>query len=562
MWDLSCRDWETRIRAGLSLVPKLPLNDADVKRTVGIFDKLRLPDVPDQPRMAEAAGEWFREIIAALLGSIDPVTGWRMVRELFLLVAKKNSKTTNGAALMMTALIDNRRPRADFLLTGPTKEVADLAFSQAVGMIEADDEGFLKKRMHVQENVKTITDLKTKAKLKIKAFDSSVLTGGKLAGALIDELHEIAKIPGAARIIGQIRGGMMPIPEAFLAFITTQSDEVPRGAFKAELQVARAIRDGRARGAMLPVLYEFPDEIASDQTLWADSSNWRMVLPNVGRSVHVPRLVEDYETALLKGPDEVARFASQHLNIEIGLGLKSDRWAGAEFWLGCEDEELTFEALLKRSEVVVLGIDGGGLDDLLGFTALGRERGTRRWLSWSKAWAHEIVLERRKQEASRLRDFDEAGELVIVKTPGADVEEVADLVMEADASGVLAEKQCIGVDSVGITDVVDALTGRNFAFERIIGIQQGWKLSGAIKTCERKLAGADMVHARSGLMNWCVSNARAEARGNAVLITKQAAGSAKIDPLIALFNAVVLMGTNPQAPGRSVYTAERGLITV
>src|SRR6266568_2279038 len=219
-WDLSRPDWEARLRTGRSLMPDLPLFEAAAQRAVAVFNKLRIPDVVGMPALRDAAGDWFREIVAALFGSLDPVSGERMIREVFALVPKKNAKTTGSAGLMLTALLLNERPRAELVLTGPTQEVSDLAFSQVEGMILADPEGFLQKRMHVQRHLKTVTDRKTQAKLRIKTFDSSVATGPKPVAILIDELHETAKMSNAASIIGQLRGGMVSQPEAFLMFIT------------------------------------------------------------------------------------------------------------------------------------------------------------------------------------------------------------------------------------------------------------------------------------------------------------------------------------------------------
>ncbi|MCW5738379.1 MAG: terminase large subunit [Enhydrobacter sp.] len=534
-------------------MPDLPhLDKGEATRAVAIFNKLRLPDVIGAPALAEAGADWFREIVGALHGSFDLSARERMIREIFLLAPKKSSKTSYAAALMVTTLLMNQRPRAEFLLVAPTVSLAHIAFSQALGMVDKDPDGFLRKRLHVQEHLRKITDRRTKATLEIKAFDTTVLTGVKPTGVLLDELHEIAKVSAAERIIGQLRGGLLPNPEGFLVFITTQSDEPPRGAFRAELMVARAIRDGRAQGAMLPVLYEFPEDIANDSgdpPAWQDSTKWWMVTPNRDRSVTIKRLEDDWAQAKVKGQGEIIRWASQHLNIEIGLALRSDRWVGADHWQRAADTSLTLDALLERSEVIVIGIDGGGLDDLLGMAVLGRDRFTRHWLLWSRAWAHRSVLERRKGEVSVLRDFETAGDLRIVANLGDDIAEIATLAEHVDESGKLGS---VGLDPFGVGAIVDALAEVGIAGnDRVVGITQGWKLTGAIKTAERKLADGTLRHGGCGLMAWAVGNAKVEPRGNAIAITKQASGSAKIDPLMAAFNAVALMAMNPKPVGRS-----------
>lgn len=577
-WDLSRPDWQERIRQGRSLVPDLPLlNRKRADHAVGIYRNLKIPDVPGTPRFSVAGGPWFEEVVAAVHGSWfpdpdNPAAGERFIREIFVLVPKKNAKTTNGAGLMFTTLLLNERPRAEYLLVAPTQQIALLAYGQVVGMIDGLAPR-LRERFHIQDHKKKVTFRDTGAALLIKSFDPKVLTGVKPAGVLVDELHVIAESPIADRVIGQIRGGIVSQPEAFFAFITTQSERPPRGVFKAELEKARKIRDGKATGKMLAVLYEFPDDIALAKKLpdqpyaWEDRRLWHMVTPNNGRSITVERLVEDYETAKLAGEEELRRWASQHLNIEVGLALRSDRWAGADHWETAVDEDLagaelqgvaTLDALLARCEVVCVGGDGGGLDDLLAIAVVGREVGTRDWLHWGHAWAHPSVLERRKKEASALQDFERQGDLTIITELGQDVEAFADIVARCDEAGLLFK---VGLDPIGVGEILDALDVRGIGEDRRVGVSQGYKLSGYIKDAERAVAANRLRHSGQPLMAWAVGNAKTEPKGNAVMVTKQVSGSAKIDPLMALFNAVCLMGMNPEAlGGPSAYESQDILV--
>lgn len=562
MWDLSCPDWADRLREGRSLVPDLPLIMSEAEMGLSIFDELRLPDVVGQPRLGDAAGQWFRDIVRASFGSWDPVKNVRYIRDIFALAPKGSSKTSYGAGLMIDTMVMNRRPRAEALFIGPTQAVSDRAYEQAVGMIDSDPD--LKKRFHPRDHLKTIEDYVTKSEMKVKTFDLNILTGSILIFVLLDEIHLLGRNAHTTKVLRQIRGGIDKTPEGLLLMTTTQSDDIPTGAFKDELRHARRVRDGEFRGKvirpLLPILYEFPKEIATDQEKWQDPTNWPMVMPNLGRPITIDTLVADWQSEKEKGEHAIRIWASQHLNIEIGVGMGADAWAGAEFWHRRADQTLTLEELIRRCDVATIGVDGGGLDDLLGLCVIGREKETRRWLVWCKAWAHEIVLQRRKEIASRLTEFANAGTLGLVDDESADdIEELADIIEQVRDAGLLPEKCAIGADPAGVTEIVDELCRRGFTvgteqeFGDIYSVSQGYKLQPAIKSAEKRLAQGTLIHDGSPLMAWCVGNARAEMKGNGIMITKQAAGSGKIDPVMAMFNAVTLMSLNPEAAGHSVY---------
>jgi phage terminase large subunit-like protein len=134
MWDLSCPDWEDRLREGRSLIPDLPLVESEARLGLRFFAELQLPDVPGLPKMCDAAGEWFRDIVRIGFGSWDPVARVRYIRDIFAMLPKGQSKTTYIAGLLIVVLLMNKRPRAEALFVGPTQAIAENAYDKAVGM--------------------------------------------------------------------------------------------------------------------------------------------------------------------------------------------------------------------------------------------------------------------------------------------------------------------------------------------------------------------------------------------------------------------------------------------
>lgn len=544
-WTTACPDWERRLVRRQPIIPP-PIFVEEAERAVQIFKELRVPDLPGKPRMADCCDEWVLDFVRAIFGGYDSETGKQLIREFGLLISKKNTKSTIAAGIMLTALILCWREEEEHLILAPTREVADNAFKPAAAMVRADEE--LSAMFHVQDHIRTITDRTTKNSLKVVAADTDTVSGKKSGKVLVDELWVFGKKPGAEAMFMEALGGQVSRDEGWVIYLTTQSDEPPAGVFKERLQYWRDIRDGVIEDRKtLGILYEFPKSMIQDKS-YLEPENFYITNPNLGRSVSAEWLQDELRKKQNAGDGSLQKFLAKHLNIEIGLNLRSDRWTGADFWKVQADESLSLQALLEQSEVVTVGIDGGGLDDLLGLTVLGRKSGSDVWLSCSLAWAHPIALDRRKSEESKYRDFERDGDLVIIEELPGDVAAVADVVEMIDGTGLLAG---VGMDPEKTHKVMlEELLKRKIDEKIIFGIPQGWKLVGAISIAERRLAERKLFHADQPLMDWCVGNARIESRANSVLITKQASGTAKIDPVMALLNAVSLMATNPSPPAK------------
>lgn len=561
-WSTACLDWEQRIVAGESLVPIDPLFPVKAAEALGVFKSLQVTDLPRKadgtwPTLGEVCDQFVFDLVGAIFGAEDPETGERLIQEFMLLISKKNAKSTIAAGIMLTALIIGWRDNAEMMILAPTLEVANNSFNPAAGMVRADPE--LTDLLHVVEHQRLIRHRVTKAELKVVAADSDTASGKKAGMVLVEELWLFGKKPKSAAMLREATGGLAARREGFVLYITTHSDEPPAGVFKAKLEYFRDVRDGKIDDpSTLGVLYEWPEWMLEDE-LYLDPQYFHVTNPNLGRSVTIEWLTRELGKEQTGEGEGLQIFLAKHLNVEIGLRLRRDRWAAADYWTDAAEPGLTLDELLRRCEVAVVGIDGGGRDDLFGLSVCGREPGTGLWLAWAHAWALDVVKDRRKDIATSLLKFEAEGDLTFVESGQQLVEQVAALTVRVRDAGLMPKVAGVGVDAWGMGALVDALVTAGFdpgdvAARRtgqIVPVRQGVGLTGTIKTVEFKLGDGMLRHDGSALMAWCVSNARAELKGSNMYISKQMAGAGKIDPLIAMLNAVQLMEAGPVASNAS-----------
>lgn len=543
-WTTACPDWENRIVAGLPLIPFKPLY-----REVGVkglleFKSLKICDMLGKPTFGEVSRKWVFDFVVNIFGAYDANENRQRINEFFLLISKKNTKSTLASGIMLTALKLNKRDSASLIILAPTKEVADNSFIPTKDAIEAD-EG-LRGRFSVSPHTRTITDRYNNSTLKVIAAESDTVAGVKGSFVLVDELWLFGKRAKGESVIREAIGGLASRTEGFVIYLSTQSDEPPAGIFKKKLDYARDVRDGKIiNNKFLPVLYEFPKAmLEAEEHLNPD--NWYITNPNYGASVDDEFLLNQFEQ-VKNDKESLQDFMAKHLNVEIGLSLRANRWAGAEYWLDC-GQDFTLDDLIDQCEVITVGIDGGGLDDLLGYAVIGRCKANyHRWMLWTHAWCFDSVLERHKQIEPLLKDFEAQGDLTINKKSdaGNDAKAAAAITKKLLDSGKLVS---IGFDNAKKDVLVDAFVEIGIPEDIMFGVSQGIRLAGYIQTTERKLAGGRLVHANQPIMAWCAGNARVTLKGNGVMIDKQQSGIGKIDPLMGTFNAVALMSQNPEPP--------------
>src|SRR5574343_1743360 len=138
-WSTACPDWADRLRSGQSIIPP-PIFPGPAEQALAVFRALRIVDAPGSPTFGECCAPWVFDLVASIFGAYEEESGRRLLTEWFILIPKKNSKSTIAAGIMMTALVLNWRQSAEFTILAPTVEVAGNSFGPARDITMRDED--------------------------------------------------------------------------------------------------------------------------------------------------------------------------------------------------------------------------------------------------------------------------------------------------------------------------------------------------------------------------------------------------------------------------------------
>src|SRR5690606_2550424 len=79
---------------------------------------------------------WQKALIAAIFGFVHKIDGTRKYREVMLIVARKNGKSTLGSAIVLYMLVADGEPGPEVVSAATKKDQAKIIWSEAKRMVK------------------------------------------------------------------------------------------------------------------------------------------------------------------------------------------------------------------------------------------------------------------------------------------------------------------------------------------------------------------------------------------------------------------------------------------
>lgn len=469
---------------------------------------------------------WQKAFIAAAFGFVHGIDGTRKYREILLVVARKNGKSTVGSGIGLYLQIADGEPGSEVYAVATKKDQAKLVWLESKRMVKKSPALLKRIKPLVSEMVSEWND----STFKPLGSDSETLDGLNVHGAMMDEIHAWKD----KNLYDVIVDGTSSREQPMIFMITT-AGTVRESVYDMKYEEAEMLLnglddpDGYKDDRFLPIIYEL-----DKREEWTDPSKWKKANPGLGSIKKIDQL----ETKVNKAKANsllVKNLLTKDFNI---------RETSTEAWLTFEqlNNPETFDIEKLKPSYGIGGCDLSSTTDLTAAKVIFMVPEDPHIYVKQMYWLPEDLLEQRsKEDKIPYNLWHEQG--ILRTTPGNSVHYkfVTKWFLEIrDEYGIYLP--WIGYDKWSAKYWVEEMEGY-FGKESMIPIAQGKQTLSS----PMKLLGADL---ESKLINynnhtidkWCLSNTAIDVDKNLnIQPNKTKNQRRRIDGTAALLNAYVVL---------------------
>lgn len=475
---------------------------------------------------------WQKALLSALFGFVDRETERREYRELLLIVARKNGKSTLAAGIGVYMLMADGESGPEIYSVATKRDQAKIIWSESVRMIQKSP-ALGKRCKCLVSKIRCGFNDGVFAPL---ASDTNNQDGLNIHGALIDELHAIKDKNTYDVLVDGMSAREQP-----LCVITSTAGTVRDNIYDLKYDEGASIvagygdPEGYHDETVLPVIYEL-----DKRSEWTDSACWQKANPALGTIK---------STEQLQGKVERAKANSIYVKNLLCKDFNV-RETATEAFLTFEqlNNEAVFELDALHPRYAIGGIDLSATTDLTCATLLFKVADDKAIYVRQMYWIPEDLLQKRVHEDRVPYDvWQKRGFLRTSPGNSIDYRLIVEWFQEQQMQHDIYLYK-VGYDSWSAKYFVQNMQDV-FGETVMQPVIQGKKtLSGPMKSLAADLEAKAINYGNNPVLKWCMANVCIDIdRNGNIQPTKGISPKHRIDGFASLLDAYVVYCSEKEA---------------
>jgi phage terminase large subunit-like protein len=426
---------------------------------------------------------WQKFIQAVIFGIVHSDTLLRKYREVLIVVARKNGKSTWASAIANYMLVGDGEHGADIYAVAVKRDQAKIVFDESKKM--RDKSPILEK--HIYKSKVALEFRATESKYEPLASETKSLDGLNGHCYIMDEVHAWTK-----QDLYDLCKGSLGAREQPLLFMISTAGTTRESVFDHQYAYAEQVLDGKVIDEIfMAFIFELDDPKEWTQPEMLEKAN-----PNIDISVSRKYLV-DYMNKAMVSPTEEVTYKTKHCNI---------RENNVNGWLSFSDiknNKGTFDLEDWRDSYCLGGVDLSSTTDLTCATLLREVDGGVKEVIQMYFIAEERAKVREKVDKVPYSIWRDQGYIIFTEGNKVDFRDVLKWFMAMQDSLDLIILG-IGYDPWSATYFVQEMDSSGF---KMIEVRQGYKtLSPNMKLIEADFLDGTIAHNNNPILTWNIAN--------------------------------------------------------